>query len=177
MRLFLRKRRAKRGCPVGTTSENALDPLLRRGLIRLECAIPICLLTEIPVVWQILQESPPENLWSSSQRNNLPSSGGMHGTDGWHKLPGVADWEVQMTKWLNHTLDHQGPVGEVRCLHCKVKRYHFMHIDRWYFKRNHAVFLARRKVAARDKQAHLSHAAAAWNSNANLLAGQRNHLA
>ena len=38
--------------------------------------------------------------------------GGMHGTGGWYKLPGVPDWEVEMTKWLNHTLGHQGPVGE-----------------------------------------------------------------
>jgi acetyl esterase len=37
---------------------------------------------------------------------------GMHGTGGWHKLPGVPDWEVQMTEWLNHTLGHQGPTGE-----------------------------------------------------------------
>jgi acetyl esterase len=38
--------------------------------------------------------------------------GGMHGTGGWHKLPGVPDWEVQMTEWLNRTLWHQGSVGE-----------------------------------------------------------------
>jgi hypothetical protein len=38
--------------------------------------------------------------------------GGMHRTGGWHKLPGVPNWEVQMTEWLNHTLGHQGPVGE-----------------------------------------------------------------
>jgi acetyl esterase len=38
--------------------------------------------------------------------------GGMHGTGGWHKLPGVPDWEVQMTEWLNRTLGHKGAVGE-----------------------------------------------------------------
>ena len=38
--------------------------------------------------------------------------GGMHGTGGWYKLPGVPNWEVRMTKWLNTTLDHHGPVGE-----------------------------------------------------------------
>jgi acetyl esterase len=37
---------------------------------------------------------------------------GMHGTGGWYKVPGVPDWEVQMTEWLNKTLEHQGPVGE-----------------------------------------------------------------
>jgi acetyl esterase len=38
--------------------------------------------------------------------------GGMHGTGGWYKLPGVPDWEVQMTEWLNQTLGHVGMVGE-----------------------------------------------------------------
>jgi alpha-L-fucosidase 2 len=38
--------------------------------------------------------------------------GGMHGTGGWYKLPGVPDWEVQMTEWLNRTLGHEGMVGE-----------------------------------------------------------------
>src|SRR5580692_6185757 len=38
--------------------------------------------------------------------------GGMHGTGGWHKLPGVPNWEVQMVEWLNKTLGHRGPVGE-----------------------------------------------------------------
>jgi alpha-L-fucosidase 2 len=38
--------------------------------------------------------------------------GGMHGTGGWYKLPGVPDWEVEMTEWLNNTLGHQGPAGE-----------------------------------------------------------------
>ena len=33
---------------------------------------------------------------------------GMHATGGWYKLPGVPDWEVEMTEWLNRTLGHQG---------------------------------------------------------------------
>ena len=37
---------------------------------------------------------------------------GMHGTGGWHKLPGVPDWERQMVEWLNTTLHHEGPIGE-----------------------------------------------------------------
>jgi acetyl esterase/lipase len=37
---------------------------------------------------------------------------GMHATGGWYKVPGVPDWEVQMTRWLNKTLGHEGPVGE-----------------------------------------------------------------
>jgi alpha-L-fucosidase 2 len=38
--------------------------------------------------------------------------GGHHGTGGWHKLPGVPDWEQQMTQWLNANLKHRGPIGE-----------------------------------------------------------------
>jgi alpha-L-fucosidase 2 len=38
--------------------------------------------------------------------------GGKHGTGGWNKLPGVPDWEREMTEWLNARLHHQGPIGE-----------------------------------------------------------------
>ena len=38
--------------------------------------------------------------------------GGKHGTGGWNKLPGVPDWEREMTEWLNARLDHHGPIGE-----------------------------------------------------------------
>ena len=38
--------------------------------------------------------------------------GGKHGTGGWNKLPGVPDWERQMTEWLNARLHHSGPIGE-----------------------------------------------------------------
>ena len=37
---------------------------------------------------------------------------GKHGTGGWNKLPGVPDWEHQMTEWLNAQLHHNGPIGE-----------------------------------------------------------------
>ena len=47
---------------------------------------------------------------TSSEIIRIP--GGMHGTGKWHTLPGVPDWEVQMTEWLNRTLKHEGPVGE-----------------------------------------------------------------
>ena len=46
----------------------------------------------------------------SSEIIRIPN--GMHGTGGWHKLPGVPDWEVQMTEWLNKKLGHRGEVGE-----------------------------------------------------------------
>jgi alpha-L-fucosidase 2 len=38
--------------------------------------------------------------------------GGKHGTGGWNKIPGVPDWERQMTAWLNQKLQHNGPIGE-----------------------------------------------------------------
>ncbi len=38
--------------------------------------------------------------------------GGKHGTGGWNKLPGVPDWEREMTEWLNVRLHHDGPVGD-----------------------------------------------------------------
>jgi alpha-L-fucosidase 2 len=37
---------------------------------------------------------------------------GPHATGSWHKVPGVPDWEKQMTEWLNTALGHRGPVGE-----------------------------------------------------------------
>jgi acetyl esterase/lipase len=38
--------------------------------------------------------------------------GGKHGTSGWNKLPGVPDWEREMTEWLNARLHHEGAIGE-----------------------------------------------------------------
>src|SRR3984893_8241199 len=57
------------------------------------------------------------NLDGALRKVGVPSEiiripGGMHGTGGWNKLPGVPDWEVQMTEWLNRTLGHHGIVGE-----------------------------------------------------------------
>ena len=46
----------------------------------------------------------------SSQVIVIP--GGKHATGGWYKVPGVPDWERQMTVWLNTQLRHTGPVGE-----------------------------------------------------------------
>lgn len=37
---------------------------------------------------------------------------GPHATGTWYKIPGVPDWERQMTEWLNKTLHHEGPVGK-----------------------------------------------------------------
>ena len=37
--------------------------------------------------------------------------GGPHATGLWHTIPGVTDWERQLTVWLNTTLGHTGEVG------------------------------------------------------------------
>jgi acetyl esterase len=37
---------------------------------------------------------------------------GPHATGSWHRVPGVPNWEREMTEWLNKVLGHQGPVGE-----------------------------------------------------------------
>jgi acetyl esterase/lipase len=38
--------------------------------------------------------------------------GGKHGTPAWRYLPGIPDWEHEMTEWLNARLGHAGPIGE-----------------------------------------------------------------
>lgn len=37
---------------------------------------------------------------------------GPHATGSWHKVPGVPNWEREMTEWLNKVLGHKGTVGE-----------------------------------------------------------------
>jgi acetyl esterase len=37
---------------------------------------------------------------------------GPHATGSWYKIPGVPDWERQMTEWLNRILHHEGPAGK-----------------------------------------------------------------
>ena len=37
---------------------------------------------------------------------------GKHATGGWYRVPGVPDWERQMTEWLNERLRHKGPIGQ-----------------------------------------------------------------
>ena len=45
--------------------------------------------------------------------DDVPRSADLaHATGSWHKVPGVPDWEKQMTEWLNTALGHHGPVGE-----------------------------------------------------------------
>jgi alpha-L-fucosidase 2 len=37
---------------------------------------------------------------------------GPHATGSWYKIPGVPDWERQMTEWLNEVLKHEGQIGK-----------------------------------------------------------------
>src|SRR5215472_19007211 len=37
---------------------------------------------------------------------------GPHATGSWHRVPGVPNWEREMTAWLNKVLGHNGPIGE-----------------------------------------------------------------
>lgn len=37
---------------------------------------------------------------------------GPHATGSWHRIPGVPNWEREMTEWLNKVLGHSGPIGE-----------------------------------------------------------------
>ena len=36
---------------------------------------------------------------------------GIHATGTWYTIPGVPDWEREMTEWLNARLGHKGPIG------------------------------------------------------------------
>ena len=37
---------------------------------------------------------------------------GPHATGRWRRIPGVRDWEKEMTEWLNAVLRHSGPLGQ-----------------------------------------------------------------
>ena len=62
-------------------------------------------------------------LWQSThlqaalKANGIPCDliiipGGPHATGSWHRVPGVPNWEREMTEWLNKVLGHKGPIGE-----------------------------------------------------------------
>jgi acetyl esterase len=113
--------------PLNADVHALLDPLIKeKGEAEaLKQASPITYVHKgDPPFLQILGDkdeyipfSEATNLDAALRKVGTPSEiiripGGMHGTGGWHKLPGVPDWEVQMTEWLNRTLGHHGPVGE-----------------------------------------------------------------
>jgi acetyl esterase/lipase len=113
--------------PLNADVHALLDPLIKeKGQAEaLRVASPITYVSKgDPPFLQILGDkdeyipfSEATNLDAALRKVGVPSEiiripGGMHGTGGWNKLPGVPDWELQMTEWLNHTLGHQGAVGE-----------------------------------------------------------------
>jgi acetyl esterase len=113
--------------PLNADVHALLDPLIKEKgePAALKEASPITYVHQgDPPFLQILGDkdeyipfSEATNLDAALRKVGTPSEiiripGGMHGTGGWHKLPGVPDWEVQMTKWLNKTLGHHGPTGE-----------------------------------------------------------------
>src|SRR5579859_4876342 len=113
--------------PLNADVHSLLDPLIKeKGQAEaLRVASPITYVSKgDPPFLQILGDkdeyipfSEATNLDAALRKVGVRSEiiripGGMHGTGGWHKLPGVPDWEVQMTEWLNRMLEHHGPVGE-----------------------------------------------------------------
>jgi alpha-L-fucosidase 2 len=113
--------------PLNADVHALLDPLIQQKgeIAALKEASPITYVSKgDPPFLQILGDrdeyipfSEATNLDAALRKVGVRSEiiripGGMHGTGGWNKLPGVPDWEVQMTEWLNRTLGHQGPVGE-----------------------------------------------------------------
>lgn len=42
----------------------------------------------------------------------LPIPDALHTTVTWHRVPGMPDWEKHLLLWLNHHLQHEGPMGE-----------------------------------------------------------------
>ena len=113
--------------PLNQDVHRFLDPqIARRGLKEaIREASPITYVSkDDPPFLQIIGNkdeyiplSEPENLKRALNKVGVRCDiivipGGHHGTEGWNKLPGVPDWEREMTEWLNVRLDHEGPIGE-----------------------------------------------------------------
>ena len=113
--------------PLNADVHALLDPLIRQKgeAAAIREASPITYVTaDVPPFLQILGDqdeyipfTEATNLDSALRQRGVSSQviripNGKHGTGGWHKLPGVPDWERQMVEWLNATLHHEGPIGE-----------------------------------------------------------------
>jgi len=113
--------------PLNQDVHRFLDPqIAKRGLKEaLREASPITYVSkDDPPFLQIIGDhdeyiplSEPENLKKALNAVGVECEiivipGGHHGTGGWNKLPGVPDWEREMTEWLNARLEHNGPIGE-----------------------------------------------------------------
>lgn len=112
--------------PLNASVHALLDPLIaKKGeAAALKEASPITYVTaSAPPFLQIIGDrdeyipmSEVMNLDTALKRVGVSSEviviqGGMHATGGWYKVPGVPDWERQMTVWMNRTMHHEGAVG------------------------------------------------------------------
>jgi len=113
--------------PLNQDVHALLDPLIRqKGLAEaLREASPITYISRnAPPFLQILGDrdeyipfTEATNLQAALQKAGVRSEiiripNGTHGTGSWTKIPGLPDWERQMTEWLNARLHHKGPIGE-----------------------------------------------------------------
>jgi acetyl esterase/lipase len=113
--------------PLNNDTHALLDPLIQqKGRAEaLREASPITYVTkDDPPLLEILGDK--DEYIPFSEATNLQAAlhkvgvrcdiiripGGAHGTGKWHTLPGVPDWERQMTVWLNTVLHHEGEIGE-----------------------------------------------------------------
>ena len=112
--------------PLNEDVHALLDPLIaQKGeAAALKEASPITFVTaSAPPFLQIIGDKDEyipmaevTNLDAALKRVGVPSEvivihNGMHSTGGWYKVPGVPDWEKQMTVWMNRQTHHKGEVG------------------------------------------------------------------
>jgi alpha-L-fucosidase 2 len=115
-----------RGHPVNKNVEALLGALIRE---KGEAAV----LAEASPMTQVTKDAPPFLFIHGDKDESVPFSestnlqhalqaagvradliripNGPHATGSWYKVPGVPDWERQMTEWLNEVLHHNGPIG------------------------------------------------------------------
>ena len=94
--------------PANLTAASPLSHVTRR-------APPFLLIhgdkdASVPIAQSLKLQSALQQAGATADLITIPNA--PHATGSWHTLPGVPDWEKQMTEWLNRTLDHTGPVGE-----------------------------------------------------------------
>ena len=113
--------------PLNADVHALLDPLIRQKGEQeaLKEASPITYVTRNAPPFLLIQGDKDEYIpftESTNLQTALRNAGvkcdiiripnGTHGTGAWYAIPGVPDWERQMTEWLNTTLRHNGEVGE-----------------------------------------------------------------
>lgn len=66
--------------------------------------------TAVPITQSIELQTALRQAGSRADLITIP--GGPHATSTWARVPGVPDWEREMTLWLNHVFSYNGPVGD-----------------------------------------------------------------